>query len=90
MIEQDIKRYFIPLRAPNFEKIWKASVQIESTLNSRSLTNLSNDPNDLSYLSPGYFLIEDAFTAIPETTLLDMLETRLNRWQKVEQIKQHF
>jgi len=32
----------------------------------------------------------DNLTAIPETTLLDVPENRLSRWQRVEHMKQHF
>jgi len=42
------------------------TVQIESILNSRPLTSLSNEPNDLSYFSSEHFLIGDALTI--ETT----------------------
>jgi len=60
------------------------TTQIESILNSRPLINLSDDPNNMDYLSPDHFLIGDNLTAIPETTLLDVPENRLNRWQRVE------
>jgi len=48
------------------EEMQTLTVQIESILNSRPLTSLSNEPNDLSYLSSGHFLIGDALTI--ETT----------------------
>jgi len=66
------------------------TTQIESILNSRPLINLSDDPNNMDYLSPDHFLIGDNLTAIPETTLLDVPENRLNRWQRVKYMKQHF
>jgi len=65
-------------------------IQIEAVLNSRPMIPLSNDPNDHTYLSPAHFLIGDTFTAPPEPILLEVKESRLSRWQRVEQIKQHF
>lgn len=65
-------------------------IQIEAVLNSRPMIPLSSDPNDHTYLSPAHFLIGDTFTAPAEPTLLDVKEGRLSRWQRVEQIKQHF
>ncbi|XP_018376008.1 PREDICTED: uncharacterized protein LOC108769486 [Trachymyrmex cornetzi] len=65
------------------------SIQIEAILNSRPITVLSNDPNDLTYLSPGHFLIGDVLTDVPEPTLLNVQDNRLSRWQRVDQMRQH-
>lgn len=45
--------------------------KIESCLNSRPLLLMSDDPNDLMYLTPGHFLIGEAMTSIPEPSLLE-------------------
>jgi len=55
------------------------SIQIEAILNSRPIIVLSNDSNDLSYLSPGYFLVGDILTGIPDPSLLNIPENRLSR-----------
>ncbi|KYN21382.1 hypothetical protein ALC57_06308 [Trachymyrmex cornetzi] len=65
-------------------------IQIESILNSRPITVLSNDPNDLTYLSPGHFLIGDVFTDVPEPTLLNIQDSRLSRWQRVDQMRKRW
>lgn len=63
---------------------------IEAVLNSRPISACSNDPGDVSYLSPGHFLIGTAMNAYPEPNLVEVPMNRLNRWQKVEQCRQHF
>nr|XP_012234877.1 PREDICTED: uncharacterized protein LOC105679424 [Linepithema humile] len=65
-------------------------VQIEAILNSRPLTPLSADPNDLSVLTAAHFLIGCPITSYPEASLEGLNENRLTRWQRVEQLRQHF
>jgi len=64
--------------------------QIEAILNSRPLTPLSNDPNDLRVLTPGDFLIGEPLTTIPEVDLTDVQINRLSRWQVITQQRQLF
>lgn len=63
-------------------------VRIEACLNSRPITPLSNDPSDLSVLTPGHFLIGRALTNLPEPDLVDMSANRLRRWQRTTQLFQ--
>jgi len=63
---------------------------VEACLNSRPLTPLTDDPEDVAALTPGHFLVGTALLAIPEPTLLDVPTNRLSRWQHVRQMRDHF
>jgi hypothetical protein len=73
-----------------FEELYTVLTSIEAILNSRPLCSLSNDPNDLSYLTPGHFFVGEPLNAPAEFDLTDVNIHRLSRWQHVERIRQHF
>ncbi|XP_046145796.1 uncharacterized protein LOC123989163 [Osmia bicornis bicornis] len=73
-----------------FEESITLLAQIEAILNSRPLEPLSDDPDDLSALTPGHFLIGSPLNAVPEPTLLDVSVNRLSRWQFLQQRPQQF
>lgn len=73
-----------------FEEFNTLSIEIESLLNSRPLTPISSDINDLSALTPGHFLIGDSLTDLPEPNLLPLPSNRLSAWQLVSKIRQDF
>lgn len=73
-----------------YEELNTLLCMIEACLNSRPLTPLSNDPNDLAPLTPGHFLIGESLTAVADQDLTDIKLNRLSRWQHVEQIRQSF
>ncbi|XP_071579543.1 uncharacterized protein [Temnothorax nylanderi] len=73
-----------------FEESMTLLTQIEAILNSRPLEPLSDDPEDISALTPGHFLIGTALTAIPEPSLIDLSTSRLSRWQFIQQKVQQF
>ncbi|XP_037929297.1 uncharacterized protein LOC119663766 [Teleopsis dalmanni] len=85
-----INWHFIPLAAPHFGGLWEAGVKIENCLNSRPLTALSDDPTDLSALTPGHFLIGRAPAAVPEPNLLNTKIGVLFRWKMLSQMYQDF
>lgn len=76
--------------ALTFEELTTVFVQIEACLNSRPLSAISNDPNDLSPLTPGHFLIGDSLVALPEPDVRSLNINRLNRYQYLKQIVQNF
>ncbi|XP_036149070.1 uncharacterized protein LOC118647739 [Monomorium pharaonis] len=64
--------------------------EIEAVMNSRPLTPLSTDPSDLKCITPGHFLIGSALNSFPTPNLTEEKENWLKRWQRVEQMRQHF
>lgn len=76
--------------ALTFEEASTLVTQIEAILNSRPLSALSSDPNDLNYLSPGHFLIGSSLISYPEPDITQVKINRLLRWQRLEQIRQRF
>ncbi|XP_074026866.1 uncharacterized protein [Leptinotarsa decemlineata] len=76
--------------ALTYEEFYTLITQIEAILNSRPLTPLTNDPNDLVALSPGHFLIGDYLTAIPQEDFESESKNRLSRYKHLQQMLQHF
>ena len=74
----------------SFEELSTLISQIEAILNSRPLIPLTNDPSDLSPLTPGHFLIGRPLTSVPEPDWTDVPSNRLNRYQVLEQVRQSF
>ena len=73
-----------------FEELSTILAQIEAVLNSRPIGAMSNDPNDLSFLTPGHFLIGKNLTSYPEKDVSDTCENRLTLWKKCLKIQQQF
>lgn len=73
-----------------FEQFATVLAQIEAVLNSRPLCALSNDPSDLSYLSPGHFLIGRTLTSYPERDMSEISNNRLKFWETCSKLRQHF
>jgi hypothetical protein len=88
-VKSHLKRV-IGLTSLTYEEMHTVLTQIEACLNSRPLTPISNDPNDLIALSPSHFLIGDLLTAPVEHDVTPLPINRLSRWQYVEQLRQHF
>lgn len=73
-----------------FEELSSLFSQIEAILNSRPLCPLSPSPDDLQPLTPGHLLIGRPLTALPAPCLMDLKTNRLDRYQRLEQVRQHF
>lgn len=64
--------------------------QVEACLNSRPIAGFSSDPDDLSFLTPGHFLIGSPLLAPPEPSTLDLNENRLSRWKLIQNCQERF
>ncbi|XP_047032786.1 uncharacterized protein LOC124639459 isoform X1 [Helicoverpa zea] len=73
-----------------YEEMVTCLTQIEAVLNSRPLTPLSSDPLDFTVLTPSHFLIGRSLIAVPHPQVSDVNIGRLERYHRVEHIKQHF
>ncbi|XP_038106708.1 uncharacterized protein LOC119766311 [Culex quinquefasciatus] len=74
----------------NSEAFCTVLAQVESCLNSRPITPLSNDPNDMQALTPGHFLIGRPLDALPGPDYSSVPENRLQMWKRLQQYAQHF
>ncbi|XP_061728118.1 LOW QUALITY PROTEIN: uncharacterized protein LOC133533173 [Cydia pomonella] len=73
-----------------FEELSSLFSQVEAILNSRPLCPLSSSPNDFYPLTPGHFLICRPLTSLPSPPLQDRNPNRLDRYLRLEQLRQHF
>lgn len=73
-----------------FEALSTVLTQVEAILNSRPLTPASDDPNDLTAITPAHFLIGREFQSIPEPSYANIPQGRLSRLQFIQDMKQKF
>ncbi|XP_045777393.1 uncharacterized protein LOC123875556 isoform X2 [Maniola jurtina] len=73
-----------------YEELNTVLVQIEAILNSRPLTPLSTEPDDLMPLTPGHFIIGRPLTSLPAPNYVNSATSQLTRYQRLEQLRQHF
>lgn len=71
-----------------YEEFVTITTQIEGILNSRPISPLPSDGDELEALTPGHFLIGRPINAIIEPELLDLNDNRLSRWQRTTKVVQ--
>ena len=83
-------RRVIGNNAPAFEEFDTILTEIEACLNSRPLTAISSDPNDLSALTPAHFLIGRTLVGAPDPDYKIIAKSLLSRWQLMQKLAQQF
>jgi hypothetical protein len=73
-----------------FEELYTVLVQIEGILNSRPITPMSSDIEDMSFLTPAHFLTGASLTCYPEQDITNLPENRLKFWRRCTALQQHF
>lgn len=73
-----------------YEEFYTLLTQIENILNSRPLCILSDDPNDLSPLTPSHFLTLEPTSSFSEPDYKDLKINRLDRWQLIQRMQADF
>lgn len=73
-----------------FQEYTTMLAEIEACMNSRPLCPVSDDPDDLSVLTPAHFLIGDNLLCPPRPSLLDIHTSRLSKWKQISQKIEHF
>jgi Family of unknown function (DUF5641)/Integrase core domain len=84
-----LKRIAGPVKM-TFEEMSTLLTKIEAILNSRPLVPESSDPEDVAALTPGHLLIGRPLVALIEPDLTNINFNRLDRWQMLQQMSQHF
>ena len=64
--------------------------EVEAILNSRPLTPMSDDINDLQALTAGHFLTGRSMNSLPERDYRDVPTNRLKAWEQISKLKQQF
>lgn len=71
-----------------YEQFMTLLTEVEACLNSRPLCALTEDIDDLDYLTPGHFLVNGPLLSLPHGETNSQLNIR-NRWKLVEQMHLH-
>lgn len=73
-----------------FEEFTTVLARVEGVLNSRPLTALSDDPTDLTALTPAHFAVRGPIVRPLGPQVKDIPDNRLTRWQHLHKMDQQF
>ena len=73
-----------------YEEFSTLLTQVEAMLNSRPLEPLSDDPDDISTLTPAHFLIGQPLSSLPEPSVEHSSISPSARWRLIQQQTQRF
>lgn len=73
-----------------FEEFATILARIEACLNSRPISPMSEDPNDILALTPGHFLTGGPILSVAEPSEVESNLSLINRWRKVKALSQQF
>lgn len=73
-----------------FEELYTVLVRIEAALNSRPLTALSEDPTDMTALTPGHFISGGQIVRPLGPKVADVPINRLDSWETMHKVEQQF
>ncbi|XP_055543152.1 uncharacterized protein LOC129728723 [Wyeomyia smithii] len=74
----------------SYEDMSTVLAEIEAAMNSRPIVPMSEDPNDCTALTPAHFLIGTSMHAEPDPDLSEIPFTRLDHYQRLQQLFQQF
>lgn len=73
-----------------YEELETLVIEIEAILNSRPISPMSNDSNDIAALTPGHFLIGEPLTAQIDAQAKSTNTSLATRWKLVSRLKHEF
>lgn len=75
----------------SYEDYATVLAQVEANMNTRPLTPLSEDPDELDVLTPGHLLTGSSFAALPDPDYTNVPTNRLKHYQQLQQlVQQHW
>lgn len=75
----------------SYEDYVTVLTQVEANMNTRPLTPLSEDPEEIDVLTPGHFLTGSSLAVLPDPDYTDIPVNRLKHYQQLQQlVQQHW
>ncbi|XP_037813119.1 uncharacterized protein LOC119604511 [Lucilia sericata] len=74
----------------SYDELQTVCCQAEAIVNSRPLTPMSSDPDDLRAITPSHFLIGRTAQTVPEPSVEHFVSGTLKRYQQIQWAQQHF